>query len=127
MNTFVKLPTGDVEIEHIRETVLEIKGQNFEHKTWYPRPGLRDKKSNFVTHLYTGQTFDKEYFTLDNNGWTDDHCIICFKTLGSDPNHYTDTDGYFNGADWVCKTCYNELVLTPDLEQKIESYGHYEK
>lgn len=127
MNTFVKLPTGDVEIDHIREMVSEVKGQSFTYSKWFPRPGLRDKKSNFVTHLYTGQTFDAKFFTLDKTGWTDDHCIICFNTLGPDPNNYIDTDGYFDGSDWVCKTCYTELVQTEDLEKKLESYGHYNK
>jgi hypothetical protein len=127
MNTFVKLPTGDVEIEHIREMVSEVKGQNFVFQKWHPRPGLRDKRSNFVTHLYTGQSFDERYFTLDNTGWTDDHCLICFQTLGPDPSQYNDTDGYFDGSDWVCRTCYTKLVLSEDLDKTLESYGHYSK
>jgi hypothetical protein len=127
VNTFIKLSTGDVEIEHIREMVSEVKGQAFVFKKWHPRPGLRDKKSNFVTHLYTGQSFDEKYFTLDNTGWTDDHCLICFKTLGADPNQYTDTDGYFDGADWVCRTCYHELVLADDLEKRLGSFERYNK
>jgi hypothetical protein len=127
MNTFIKLPTGDVEIGHIREMVSEVKGQDFVFTKWHPRPGLRDKKLNFVTLLYTGQSFDEKCFTLDNTGWTDDHCLVCFKTLGEDPNQYTDTEGYFDGADWVCKTCYNELVSADDLEKKLESFERYDK
>ena len=128
MNTFVKLPSGAVEIEHIREIVSEIKGQqDFVYKKWFPRPGLRHKKSNSVTHLYTGQSFDKNSFTLDDKGWTDDHCIVCFKTLGSNLNKYTDIDGYFDGSDWVCRTCYTEFVLAANLESKLASYGQYEK
>ena len=107
--------------------VSEIKGQDFVFKKWHPRPGLRDKKSNFVTHLYTGQSFDEKSFTLDNVGWIGDHCLICFKTFGADPTQYIDTEGYFDGYDWVCKTCYTELVLADDLEMKIEFYGHYDQ
>lgn len=126
-HTFVRLPTGDVEIDHIREMVAEVKDQTFAFSKWHPRPGLKEKKSGFVTHLYTGQAFDENYFTLDKSGWTDDHCLICFKTLGSDPDDYAETEGYFNGYDWVCKTCYKELVLAKDLELKIEEYRHFDK
>ena len=126
-HTFVRLPTGDVEIDHIREMVTELKDQTFAFSKWHPRPGLKEKKSGFVTHLYTGQSFDENYFTLDKDGWTNDHCLICFKTLGSDPSDYIETEGYFNGYDWVCKTCYEELVLAKDLELKIEDYGHFDK
>ena len=84
-HTFVRLPNGDVEIDHIREMVAEIKDQTFTFSKWHPRPGLRGKKSGFVSHLYTGQKLDENFFTLDETGLTDDHCLICFKTIGSNP------------------------------------------
>ena len=127
MNTFVKLPTGDVEIDHIREMVEEVRGKTFEFKPWFPRPGLRDIRSNFVTHLYRGQKFDAKSFVLDETGWTDDHCIICFKTLGSNPNIYTDVTGYFDGDDWICSSCFTGRVLANDLEMKLKEFGQYQQ
>jgi hypothetical protein len=127
MNTFVKLPTGDVNIEHIREMVLEVKSQNFEYRKWFPRPGLREKKSNFVSHLYTGQSYDEQYFTLDHTGWTHDHCLICSSPLGPDPAKYMYTDGYFDGSEWICSDCFKELVLADNLEEKLRDYEQYRK
>src|ERR1044071_6440421 len=105
--------------------VDESKGKPFAFRQWFPRPGLRDNRSNFVTHLYTGQKFDEKYFTLEPTGWTDDHCIVCFKTIGADPNVYTDTTGYFDGGDWICTTCFTNLVLARDLESKLKEFGQY--
>lgn len=126
-NRFVKLPHGNVEINHIRKMVSEIKLSDFQYSNWLPRPALRDKKSGLITHLFVGQKFDETYFDLDNNGWTHDHCLICFNAIGADSNDYIYTDGYNSGSDWVCKSCYDELVLADDLEKKIEAYGTYEE
>ncbi len=33
-NTFVKLPTGDIEIEHIREMYADLQGSTFQNMKW---------------------------------------------------------------------------------------------
>jgi hypothetical protein len=42
-NTFVKLPTGDIEIEHIREVYEDLKGSEFQYMEWKPRAALIEK------------------------------------------------------------------------------------
>jgi hypothetical protein len=118
---FVKLKSGNVEIEHIREMVREINKDGFVFKNWFPRPGLKEKNSDLVSRPYTGQSFDKNHFDLVENGLTNDHCIICMNTLGEDPFAYTETSGYFDGDEWICKTCFEELVLAENLELKLDS------
>ena len=50
-NTFVKLPTGDIEIEHIREMYEDLKGTTFRYIRWKPRSALVDKNGK-TTRLY---------------------------------------------------------------------------
>jgi hypothetical protein len=119
--TFVKSKSGNIEIDHIREMVGEINKDEFIFKNWFPRPGLKEKNSDFVSRLYIGQSYDKNQFDLVENGWTDDHCIICMRTLGENPNDYIETSGYFDGDDWVCKSCFEEFVLPENLESKLNS------
>ncbi|WP_299822408.1 hypothetical protein [uncultured Pontibacter sp.] len=126
-HTFVKLPSGNVEIEHIREMVSELKNSEWKFMKWFSRPALINKKSNTATHLYMGQKFDEQYFKLEEKGWTHDHCEICFVSIGESPNDYTETEGYFNGDDWICKFCFNELVLAENLENKLTSLEQYQE
>jgi len=126
-HTFVRLPSGDVEINHIRETVNDIKDSEWKFLKWFPRPALINRKSGTATHLYTGQSFDPDYFELDNNGWTHDHCQICFKSIGDKPNEFTEIDGYYNGYDWVCKSCFKDLLKADDLELKLATLYTYVK
>jgi hypothetical protein len=114
-NIFIKLKNGNIEINHIREIIQEIEKENFTFKNWFPRPGLKEKNTDFVSRLYIGQSYDKNHFDLVENGWINDHCEICFET-----------SGYFDGSDWICKTCFEELVLAENLESKlndIEKFG----
>jgi hypothetical protein len=125
-NIFIKLKNGNIEINHIREIIQEIEKENFTFKNWFPRPGLKEKNTDFVSRLYIGQSYDKNHFDLVENGWINDHCEICFETLDEEKNEYVETSGYFDGRDWICKTCFEELVLAENLESKlndIEKFG----
>ena len=120
-HTFVKLKNGNVEIEHIREMVAEVEKEKFIFKNWFPRPGLKEKNTDFVSRLYIGQTFNENQFDLVEDGWINDHCLICFHTLGEDADEYKETSGHFDGEDWICKSCFEELVLPENLESKLEA------
>lgn len=85
--TFVKLPSGDIEIDHIREMYQDLKGCDFQFMDWKPRPALVEKNRG-TSWLYTGQIFDPKYFELVEDGWTDDHCQICSVTIGENKNEY---------------------------------------
>lgn len=72
--TFVKLPTGDIEIDHIREMCIDLGFTRFEFQIWKPRPALIDKAGQ--KWLYTGQKYDPKYIQLIEDGWTHDHCEV---------------------------------------------------
>jgi hypothetical protein len=125
-NTFIKLPTGDIEIEHIREMYEDLKGTDFHFMKWKPRPALVDKKGK-TKWLYTGQKFDPTYIDLVEDGWTEDDCQICYVNIGENEYQYTQTEGYFNGFDWVCKSCYEALMSGDNLEDKLAELPQYQK
>ncbi|MFN3755216.1 hypothetical protein [Flavobacterium sp.] len=117
------MKNGNVEIEHIREMVAEVEKEKFIFKNWFPRPGLKEKNTDFVSRLYIGQSYDKNQFDLVEDGWINDHCEICIKTLGEEENEYVESSGYFDGVDWICKSCFEELVLAENLESKLNALG----
>ena len=124
--TFVKLPTGDIEIDHVREMYEDLNGTNFQFMNWKPRSALVDKNGK-TTRLYTGQEFDPKYFDLVENGWTNDDCQICFVNIGEHENQYTQTAGYFNGFDWICKSCFETFITSDELEKKLAELPQYQK
>lgn len=124
---FVKLKTGNIEINHIREMVNEIEKENYTLKKWFPRPGLKEKNTEFVSRLYIGQSYDKNQFDLVEDGWTHDHCEICFEAIGGDESEYLEIEGYFDGYDWICKSCFEELVLADNIEMKLNGLEKIEE
>lgn len=119
-NIFVKLKIGNIEINHIREMIEEIEKENYTFKKWFPRPGLKEKNTDFVSRLYIGQSYDKNQFDFVEDGWINDHCEICFKTLGKEENEHVETSGYFDGYDWICKSCFEELVMAENIETVLK-------
>ena len=125
-NTFVKLPTGDIKIDHIREMYEDLKGKAFHYMKWKPRAALIERNRG-ATWLFTGQKFDAKYIDLVEDGWTHDHCRICSITICENKNEYTITDGYFDGDDWFCKSCYETIIVVDDLEEKLTKLPQYQK
>jgi hypothetical protein len=124
---FVKLKNYNIEINHIREIIEELEKENFTYRNWFPRPGLKEKNTDFVSRLYMGQSYDKNQFDLVENGWINDDCEICFMTIGEEESKYVETSGYFDGSDWICKSCFEELVMTEDLEKKLSELEKFEE
>ena len=115
-NTSVRLPNGDIEIEHIREMVEDLKDGDFKFSKWFARPALIEKKS-VTTHLFLGQKFDPNYFVLDNEGWTHDHCEICSVVISEQQSEYVRHKGYFDKWNWICKVCYEILFINDNIEE----------
>lgn len=124
--TYVRLKSGDIEIEHIREMFEDLKDENFKFSKWFPRPALIDKKSGTV-HLFSNQKFDSKYFDLDNEGWTHDHCQICSVVISDQESEYVKHEGYFDSWNWICKDCYETLFLSSDIEETLARLDKYEK
>ena len=123
---YVKLPTGDFDIEDLREFYADLKDSSFQFSEWKPRPALVEKYGK-TSWLYTGQTYDPKFIDLVEDGWIHDHCYVCSKTISGTKNEYTETSGYFNGFDWVCKHCYETIINTDDLEKRLSELPQYEK
>jgi len=92
--TFVKLPNGDIEIDHMREMYAELHTNDFRLFKWFPRPALIEKNRK-TSWLYTGQKFDPDSIDFVQDGWTHDHCQICSTTISDVDNEYSFSEGYF--------------------------------
>ena len=125
-HTFIILPTGDIEVDHIREMFYDLKDKEFKYSQWFPRAALIDKKAN-TTHLFTGQKYSEANFDFDMAGWTHDHCDICFITISQEQTDFVQNEGYFDGSDWVCKSCYEIIVSAKDIEEKLKTLTMYIK
>lgn len=125
-HTFVRLPTGNIEIEHIREMYAELRHNNFLYTKWFPRPALIDKNGK-TSWLYTGQNFDPKLIELVQDGWTHDHCQICSTTISEVDNEYSFSEGYFDSYDWVCKSCYDLILKSDNIEEFINKSEKVEK
>jgi hypothetical protein len=53
---------------------------NWTETIWKPKDALVEM-SGGSNWLYTGQTFDNGKVKLVKNGWTHDHCDICFSNI----------------------------------------------
>lgn len=126
-NIFVKIKISEIEINHIREMVEEIEKENYTFKNWFPRSGLKEKNTDFVSRLHNGQSYDKNQFDLVEDGWISDHCEICVKTLGEEENEYVETSGYFDGYYWICKSCFEELIMAENIETVLEELEKFKE
>jgi hypothetical protein len=126
MSIFVKLPSGYFDIDDIREQYEDLKDTSFEYGKWKPRAALIEKNGK-TSWLYTGQKYDPKFIDLVEDGWTHDHCVICSRTISEKENQYTDSNGYFNGYEWVCKGCYETVISASDLEKRLAELPKYEK
>jgi len=124
--TFVKLPTGNIEIDHIREMYSELRNNEFRFTKWFPRPALIEKNRK-TSWLYTGQRFDPKFIELVQDGWTHDHCQICSTTLSENANQHSFTEGYFDNYDWVCKSCYELILKSDNIEEFLKKCNKIEK
>ena len=117
--TFVKLPTGSIEIDHIREMYIELHAKDFSLIKWFPRTALIEKNRK-TSWLYTGQKFDPKYIDLVQEGWTHDHCQICSTTISENDSENSFSEGYFDSYNWVCKSCFELILTSDDIEELIK-------
>ncbi|HSC52739.1 MAG TPA: hypothetical protein VLC98_03930 [Phnomibacter sp.] len=125
-HTFIKLPTAKIEIDHIREMYDELHNNDFKYTKWFPRPALIEKTLK-TSWLYTGQNFDPKLIELVQDGWTRDHCQICSATISEVDNEYSFSEAYFDNYDWVCKSCYELVLKSDNVEEFINKCEKIEK
>lgn len=118
---YVTIPgKGDHELSSLRDTINFLKPLTWTHKVWTPTPALIDKISGSCRQ-YVGQKFDPKYFDLVPDGWTHDHCEICYETISKEKG-YGCNEGYeADNGDWICNDCYNLFIKGDDLNEIIKS------
>lgn len=113
--TFIRFKTGDIAVSHIREMYEELYQNDFKLMKWSPRDALIEKKRDSCW-LYTGQKFDPDYIELIKGGWTHDHCQICDISISDTDGDEVTSEGYFDNYDWVCRSCYESVLSTDNIE-----------
>ena len=93
----------------IQDQVQWALTRDWTFKKWFPQPALIHKSGGTISR-YTGQKFDPAKIDLIQEGWSHDHCEICFWTL-----HLTDDSesgsGYFDGyTGWLCSECFSKFI-----------------
>jgi hypothetical protein len=64
------------------------------------------------TSDYVGQNCNPKYTELIEDGWSHDHCEICWWSLHELENSDSG-EGYTNdGRSWLCTECYEQSVVT---------------
>ena len=105
------VPSG---IKLSREAVYKIRMDawcqrfHWERRQCQPRDTLKHRNTGRIA-LYHGQSYDPAEFDLIKAGWTQYHCIICWRSLfeGKDAEA---SFGYTNGQDWLCPACHRGFV-----------------
>ncbi len=92
----------------IEESVSACRKATWHREKWKRIPALVHKKGGSSSQ-YVGQQFDPAKTDLVQDGWTHDHCEICWWTL-----HETDNEdegyGFTDGGSWVCLECYGKFL-----------------
>ena|SRR5438093_1377877 len=119
--TYVTIPNkGEHELHTLLETLGYLRQLIWTYKVWMPTAALIDK-SGGSSSQYVGQKFDPKYFDLVEDGWTHEHCEICYQRI-TNIEDYGDEDGYeAQNGDWVCKECYNLFIKPNDIQETLKS------
>lgn len=118
---FVTIPNkGELELNNLLEKLKYLKQGDWIHQKYKASPALANKSMG-STCQYTGQQYDPEKFEMVKDGWTHDHCDICFQKISSIPDQ-GDPNGYTrDNNDWICNDCYELFMRSPDINETIKS------
>jgi hypothetical protein len=107
MSECVTIHGDKMKLADIKESIEWAREQTWKKKKWIARAALI---SNGRSTEYVGQKYDPKYTKLVENGWTHDHCEICWWTLWESENP-DEGEGYTtDGHHWVCKECYKQFI-----------------
>jgi hypothetical protein len=93
----------------VRDCSVHYRKFWWDKRQWARRDALV-RRADKKLILYSGQTYDAEQLELVQNGWSEDHCAICWWKLDGSPEHH---EGYTNGQDWLCAECHDRFVNPP--------------
>lgn len=107
-------PVASSVIKLSREAVYKIRMDtwcqrfHWERRPCAPQDALKHRKSGRIA-LHHGPSHDPAEFEVVKAGWTQYHCIICWRSL----HEGKDTEGsfgYTNGQGWLCQDCHRGFV-----------------
>ncbi len=109
-------PDADMVIIHgnpwkwadLADAVADCRGATWTKQRWQPRPALVHR-SGGRTSLYVGQRYDSAKVDLVPDGWTHDHCEVCWWEL-LETDEAAHGVGYTDGRAWLCSECYERFV-----------------
>ena len=95
----------------VADQIAACRTRSWRRQGWHRRPALIQRVGGTVS-LYQGQTFDPAKIDIVPDGWSHDHCAICWWTL-RDSGSDEESVGYTNERDdWVCIECYHQFLAT---------------
>jgi len=96
--------------EFLRRKLERIRSSTWQFAVWQRRSALVARAGNRM-RLYTGQSYDPAEYELVEGVWDHDHCEICMATISNDNYKDEIRDACTNGRDWLCRACYEKVVV----------------
>ena len=103
----------------IADAVVACRGAEWTRQRWHPRPALVHRSGGGMS-LYGGQRYDSAKVDLVPDGWTHDHCEVCWWEL-FESDDATHGIGYTDGRTWLCTECYERFVSPEVVPRRTES------
>lgn len=109
MTESVIIHGNEWKLDDIREEIASCRERIWKKERWHPTPALVHKKGG-RTSWYRGQKYDPEKIDYVENGWSHDHCAICWFTLHDSNNDEESTGWTGENKNWLCQECYGKFI-----------------
>ena len=107
MSEYVTIHGDQWKWTDVEDTIQWARGQVWRLEIWRCRPALVSKGA---TTEYTGQSYRADSTSLDEKGWTHDHCQICWWTLHETADSESGEGYTCDGRRWICKECFDSFI-----------------
>jgi len=91
----------------IQESVEWARLQKWEKRKWRVRAALVSKGG---ISDFKGQRYNPAHTTLVEDGWSHDHCEICWWTLHESEDSESGEGYTTDGHRWLCSECYSLFI-----------------
>ena len=118
---------GRLDLDFAIECATELRQTEWEFKKYKARQALKDINGGGI-RPYVGQNYDPTKMELVKDGWTHDHCEICFATIAEgETDKEFEIDGFNSELDWICNNCYSTFIEPSNLNDGLENLSIIEK
>jgi len=105
----VLIQSNSWKVKDIYDEVTFCLTQEWHHEEWKPTPALIHNKSG-TSSQYLGQKYDPDKIDLAADGWTHDHCAICWWTIHESDNEDEGKEYRNEYNAWLCSECYKQFI-----------------